>query len=243
MCELPKPHTRRSQCENDFPPKTDMKQAMANYSIVYDMAVQRPPHNYCEELYTRYKNVYVVYLRETVLPALRERGGAFMLAEIGQRWKNHRDVMVKWMKKFFMYLDQYYTKREKVPSVYDTGMIAFKDTMFPLVKDDVTTAILELVAQEREGESIDRDLLKSVVVRILVPNSVAIQWGARARVCAELRGCRICSCRWGWDQWRSTETALKSSSWPRPPPIMLAQRWTMLLHPRCPNTFKCATGS
>lgn len=28
-------------CENDFPPKTDMSQAMANYSVVYDMAVQR----------------------------------------------------------------------------------------------------------------------------------------------------------------------------------------------------------
>ena len=42
-------------------------------------------------------------------------------------------------------------------------MIAFKDTMFPLVKDDVTTAILEYVAEERAGNSIDRSLLKSVV--------------------------------------------------------------------------------
>ena len=39
-------------------------------------------------------------------------------------------------------------------------MIAFKDTMFPLVKDDVTTAILEYVAEERAGNSIDRSLLK-----------------------------------------------------------------------------------
>ena len=131
--------------------------------IVYDLAVQRPPHNYCEEMYTRYKNVYVKYLQDTVLPALRERGGAFMLAEIGKRWTNHRDIMVKWMKKFFLYLDNYYTKNNHVPSLYDTGMLAFKDTMFPLVKDDVTTAILELVAAERAGDSIDRSLLKSVV--------------------------------------------------------------------------------
>ena len=67
------------------------------------------------------------------------------------------------MKKFFLYLDMYYTKREKLPNIYDTGMIAFKDTMFPLVKDDVTTAILEYVAEERAGNSIDRMLLKSVV--------------------------------------------------------------------------------
>jgi hypothetical protein len=61
------------------------------------------------------------------------------------------------------YLDQYYTKTHKVPNIYDTGMLSFKNTMFPLVKDDVTTAILELVAEERGGNSIDRGLLKSVV--------------------------------------------------------------------------------
>ena len=150
-------------CENDFPPQTDLSQVMQNYSIVYDMAVQRPPNNHCDQLYERYKAVYVNYLTNQVVPQLREKGGAFMLAEIGKRWTNHRDVMVKWMKKFFLYLDQYYTKREKLPNIYDTGMIAFKDTMFPLVKDDVTTAILEYVAEERAGNSIDRTLLKSVV--------------------------------------------------------------------------------
>ena len=80
-------------CENDFPPKTDMSQAMANYSVVYDMAVQRPPNNHCDQLYEQYKAVYVTYLTETVVPKLREAGGAFMLAEIGKRWTNHRDVM------------------------------------------------------------------------------------------------------------------------------------------------------
>lgn len=57
----------------------------------------------------------------------------------------------------------YYTKQAKLPNMYDTGMIAFKDTMFPLVKDDITTEILALVADERAGRTIDRGLLKSVV--------------------------------------------------------------------------------
>ena len=83
----------------------------AGRRVVYDMAVQRPPNNFCDQLYERYKAVYVDYLRDVVMPQLRERGGAFMLAEIGKRWTNHRDVMVKWMKKFFLYLDQYYTKK------------------------------------------------------------------------------------------------------------------------------------
>jgi len=150
-------------CENDFDRKVDVSQAMTNYTLVYDMAVQRPPNNHCEALYERHKQVYVDYLTQRVVPRLREAGGAFMLAEIGKRWTNHRDVMVKWNKKFFLYLDNFYTKREKLPNIYDTGMIAFKDTMFPLVKDDVTTAILEYVAEERAGKSIDRSLLAQVV--------------------------------------------------------------------------------
>ena len=81
-------------CENDFPPQTDMSKVMANYTLVYQMAVQRPPNNHCEALYERYKNMYVEYLTDRVVPQLREAGGAFMLAEIGKRWTNHRDVMV-----------------------------------------------------------------------------------------------------------------------------------------------------
>ena len=38
-------------CENDYPPNQDMRTSMTNYSIVYDLSVQRPPNNYCDELY------------------------------------------------------------------------------------------------------------------------------------------------------------------------------------------------
>ena len=55
----------------------------------------------------------------------RAQGGELMIGEIGRRWRNHKDVMVKWMKKFFLYLDTYYTKREGKPGVYDTAMLAF----------------------------------------------------------------------------------------------------------------------
>ena len=105
-------------CETDFEGSMDVKKVMGNYSCafacplirgaraswpqcpldpllcsrrkVYNMAVQRPPHNFCEELYTRYKDVFVQYLNHTVLPDLRAKGGQFMLAEVGKRWSNHR---------------------------------------------------------------------------------------------------------------------------------------------------------
>ena len=72
--------------------------------------------------------------------------------------KNHQTT-----KQHHRYLDQYYTKREKLPSIPDTGMMVFRDTMFPMVKNDLTTAIIDMVTLEREGGQIDRGLLKSVV--------------------------------------------------------------------------------
>eukprot|EP01052_Picozoa_sp_SAG31_P017382 SAG31_NODE_1186_length_9492_cov_70.124987_12_plen_104_part_00 len=73
------------------------------------------------------------------------QGGELMIGEIGRRWQNHKDIMVKFTKKFFFYLDQYYTTREQLPKVYDTAMLAFKNTMFPFVRAEATTAILDLV--------------------------------------------------------------------------------------------------
>ena len=61
------------------------------------------------------------------------------------------------------YLDNFHTKRLQLPSIYDTGMMVFRDTMFPMVKNDLTTAIIDMVTLEREGGQIDRGLLKSVV--------------------------------------------------------------------------------
>ena len=77
-------------CETDFEGSMDVKKVIGNFSKVYNMAVQRPPHNFCEELYTRYKDIFVQYLNHTVLPDLRAKGGQFMLAEVGKRWSNHR---------------------------------------------------------------------------------------------------------------------------------------------------------
>ena len=73
--------------------------------------------------------------------------------------KNHKAPQ----KPHHRYLDNFHTKRLQLPSIKDTGMMVFRDTMFPMVKNDLTTAIIDMVTLEREGGQIDRGLLKSVV--------------------------------------------------------------------------------
>jgi hypothetical protein len=43
------------------------------------------------------------YLRDTVLPALKDRYDEFLLTELVKRWEHHK-IMNKWMFRFFMYL-------------------------------------------------------------------------------------------------------------------------------------------
>jgi hypothetical protein len=41
-----------------------------------------------------------------VLPALKEHRDEFLLKELHKRWDNHK-VMVRWLSRFFTYLDRY----------------------------------------------------------------------------------------------------------------------------------------
>ncbi|KAL2892031.1 Cullin-1 [Bienertia sinuspersici] len=81
-----------------------------------------------------------------VLPSLREKHDEFMLRELVKRWSNHK-VMVRWLSRFFYYLDRYFIARRSLPSLNEVGLTCFRD----------------LIDVEREGGQIDRALLKNVL--------------------------------------------------------------------------------
>ena len=68
--------------------------------------------------------------------------------------------MIKWMKKFFEYLDRYYTKRNQKPSLQQVGLISFKEKVYDDVKGRLRSAVLKMIEAERNGEQIDRPLVK-----------------------------------------------------------------------------------
>lgn len=62
-----------------------------------------------------------------------------------------------------MYLDRYHVKYQQLPCLNDAGMRKFKTIVFDGVKKEVTTSILTMINDEREGRVIDRDLIKKCV--------------------------------------------------------------------------------
>jgi cullin 1 len=138
---------------------------VAVFSTCYDMCTQRSPYNWSKELYQRHGETIERYLTSYVLPALLEKkngGSTILLTELQHRWVNHQ-IMNKWLKRFFTYLDRYYVKHHSVPTLSQAGLRCFRTKIYDEIKADTTAAILSLINEEREGMIIDKSLVKSIV--------------------------------------------------------------------------------
>ncbi|KAI4364426.1 hypothetical protein MLD38_020519 [Melastoma candidum] len=135
---------------------------MMLYTTIYNMCTQKPPHDYSQQLYDKYKEAFEEYITSSVLPCLRERHDEFMLRELVKRWVNHK-VMVRWLSRFFYYLDRYFIARRSLPPLNEVGLMCFRELVYQELKIKARDAVISLIDQEREGEQIDRALLKNVL--------------------------------------------------------------------------------
>ncbi|KAI5680407.1 hypothetical protein M9H77_01634 [Catharanthus roseus] len=135
---------------------------MMLYTTIYNMCVQKPPHDYSHQLYEKYKEAFDEYITYTVLPSLREKHDEFMLKELVKRWANHK-LMVRWLSRFFHYLDRYFIARRSLPALSEVGLTRFRELIYQELKGKVRDAVISLIDQEREGDQVDRALLKNVL--------------------------------------------------------------------------------
>jgi hypothetical protein len=49
-----------------------------------------------------------------------------MLKELVKRWDNHK-IMVRWLSRFFNYLDRYFIARRSLPALSEVGLMCFRD--------------------------------------------------------------------------------------------------------------------
>eukprot|EP00929_Paragymnodinium_shiwhaense_P111801 TRINITY_DN80084_c0_g1_i1.p1 TRINITY_DN80084_c0_g1~~TRINITY_DN80084_c0_g1_i1.p1 ORF type:complete len:756 (+),score=239.54 TRINITY_DN80084_c0_g1_i1:109-2376(+) len=132
------------------------------YTTVYNMCTQRTPNNWSEQLYRRYGEAMSDYVQRQVLPALKDKSDIALMQELLKRWSNHK-IYVKWMDRFFTYLDRYYVKLQSVEPLHNRGYSIFHQLVFEEVKKDTRAALLRVINQERQGEHIDQDLVKGVI--------------------------------------------------------------------------------
>ncbi|KAL5052434.1 hypothetical protein RYX36_033116 [Vicia faba] len=135
---------------------------MMLYTTVYNMCTQKPPLDYSQDLYDRYKGVFEEDIRSTILSSVRDKHDEFMLRELVQRWVNHK-VLVRWLSCFFHYLDRYFVVWRSLPPLNEVGLSAFRDLVYREVRANASKVVITLIDKEREGEQIDRSLLKNIL--------------------------------------------------------------------------------
>mmetsp|Transcript_130355 Transcript_130355/g.325183 ORF Transcript_130355/g.325183 Transcript_130355/m.325183 type:complete len:754 (+) Transcript_130355:103-2364(+) len=159
-------HIRSTVPQNTDPKKPRNVFSKANYAelytTVYNMCTQRTPNNWSEQLYRRYGEAMSEYVQRQVLPALREKTDIPLMKELLHRWSNHK-IYVKWMDRFFTYLDRYYVKLQSVEPLHNRGYSIFHQLVFEECKKDTRNALLRVINLERQGEHIDQDLVKGVI--------------------------------------------------------------------------------
>jgi len=132
------------------------------YTTVYNMCTQRTPNNWSEQLYRRYGEAMSEYVQKRVLPSLKDKTDIPLMWQLLHRWTNHK-IYVKWMDRFFTYLDRYYVKLQSVEPLHNRGYSIFHQLVFEKVKKDTRAALLKVINQERHGEHIDQELVKGII--------------------------------------------------------------------------------
>eukprot|EP01027_Heterolobosea_sp_BB2_P007474 GEZU01011119.1.p1 GENE.GEZU01011119.1~~GEZU01011119.1.p1 ORF type:complete len:768 (-),score=341.27 GEZU01011119.1:60-2363(-) len=152
---------------------TDMKKPFSYsegakiYSTVFNLCTQKVDMgklsgNASEVLYERYGKAISDYLVQKVVPTLKEKQGSALLMEAVHRWRNHQ-IVVKWMIRLFSYLDRYYTKHNNRDSLRDVGLKNYQTLVYESIKVDMARALLDKIHAEREGELIDKSVMKDGV--------------------------------------------------------------------------------
>ncbi|KAJ0229368.1 Cullin protein [Hirschfeldia incana] len=148
--------------EGEPEPPFSTHEYMELYTTVYNMCTQKPPNDSSEQLYKKYGGIFEDYATHTVSPSIMEKHDEYLLRELSRRW-NINNTMIRWLSHNFFYLDRYYTPRNNRDSLTVVAKTCFRDHVYENFHFNVKQVIIALIHKEREGQQIDRALLKNVL--------------------------------------------------------------------------------
>ena len=85
-----------------------------------------------------------------------------LLERLLRKWENH-GVMVRWMQRFFQYLDRFYVEINSLTPLSLQGYKIFKSVVFQPLLTHITQSVLNAITRERNEELVDVDTIKRTV--------------------------------------------------------------------------------
>mmetsp|Transcript_24216 Transcript_24216/g.36311 ORF Transcript_24216/g.36311 Transcript_24216/m.36311 type:complete len:740 (+) Transcript_24216:262-2481(+) len=114
------------------------------------MCNQKVPFCHTAKLYSLFKQSIERYLLDISLPAIKSQmSGAYLVREFVSQWDDHL-LISRWMCNFFYYVNRFYVKRGRDPTLKEVCTDAFRDHIFRPVQEKLTSTVLKLILIDRE---------------------------------------------------------------------------------------------
>eukprot|EP01062_Namystynia_karyoxenos_P003072 TRINITY_DN11083_c0_g1_i1.p1 TRINITY_DN11083_c0_g1~~TRINITY_DN11083_c0_g1_i1.p1 ORF type:complete len:813 (+),score=370.42 TRINITY_DN11083_c0_g1_i1:131-2440(+) len=143
-----------------------IQQNMLAYTVVYNLCTKhegaKTGVNCAQVLYHRLQEMIQKHLKESVTDQVNGKKGEVLLSQVYRDWEAHR-LMVKWGKFMFRYLDDYYTKNPNIDVLTIMMLKCFQTAVYENIKNELRDVILQTIELEREGNVVNREVLKSAV--------------------------------------------------------------------------------
>jgi len=133
------------------------------YRNAYNMIL----HKYGDRLYKGLQQVVDEHLKGISAEVANSVDDSF-LESLNEAWSDHKVSMLM-IRDILMYMDRVYVQQHNVHPVYDLGLIIFRENIARAsqIKDRLLNTILGLIQKERNGEMINRSLLKSITQMLI----------------------------------------------------------------------------
>jgi cullin 3 len=135
------------------------------YLNAYKMVVRK----HGERLYTGVKEVVTQHLvskvREDVLKASHNN----FLQTLNEAWNGHQTAM-EMIRDVLLYMDLKYVQQNGLESVYNLGLIIFRDQVvrYGAIRDNLHETLLDMVMRKRRGEVVDTIAIKNASQMLMV---------------------------------------------------------------------------
>jgi len=157
----------RKRVEGDFM-KDELcfssEEFMKVYMTICELCLQKHVHDHHQRLYETCRKSFELYIPLVVLPSLSKQQGGdgeFICREFEKVWENYK-IVVHYMSHMFSHLDRCFLG-VVLPSLREVALLFFRDLVYDHVGMVVRNGVLGLIKREREGERIERALVKQVV--------------------------------------------------------------------------------
>eukprot|EP01125_Pyxidicula_operculata_P006088 TRINITY_DN2120_c0_g1_i1.p2 TRINITY_DN2120_c0_g1~~TRINITY_DN2120_c0_g1_i1.p2 ORF type:complete len:738 (-),score=168.52 TRINITY_DN2120_c0_g1_i1:345-2558(-) len=128
------------------------------YRNAYNMVL----HKYGEKLYNGLKTVVDNHLKEKAEKVASSNDDNFLTC-LNDTWNDHTQSMLM-IRDILMYMDRIYVVQHTLNTVYDLGLIKFKENIarHDRIRPRLLDTVLNLILRERNGEVIETQILKNI---------------------------------------------------------------------------------